>query len=219
MVIYFHLMAWSSFRDAFFLYFRRLGMFFTANILWIVLSLPLVTMPAATGALFHLIDRVLAEEYDPEPPLATMRDFWTEFRSRWWPNTKFMLVNLTVIAVLSIAAAFYWFNPVVWLSWIVGPIAILLFVFLTINIYVLPLRQIYRDDSVRQTYSRATHLLLTHPMDSILVLVWLILLLIVCISLAGPVLVIMFSLVAVIQSYSLRKLRVRRGEIMDREDE
>ena len=219
MVISAYLMAWSSFRTALSVYFRRLGMFFTANILWIVLSLPIVTMPAATGALYYLVSRVLEEEYDTEPPLATMRDFWTEFRSRWWLNSKFMCVNVAIIAVLAIAANFYWRNPIVWLSWFGGPILVLLFGFLAMNIYVLPLRQIYRDDSIRQTYSRAGRLLLTYPMDSFLLLVWLLILLFFCTILAGPVLIMLFSLAAVIQSYALRQIRVQRGEVSNRKDE
>ena len=50
-------------------------------------------------------------------------------------------------------------------------------------------------------------------MDSILLVTWLLILTAVCLVLAGPVLLLLFSAIALIQTFALRFIRIERGEI------
>ena len=212
-------MAWSSFRDAFFLFFRRLGILFAANVLWIILSLPLITMPAATGALFYLVDLVVAEENESEPIPAYIADFWVGFRLYWWQSTKLMLLNVAILIILAITAIYYLRSPVEFLSWLIGPLSLIALAYLTLNIYLLPLRQVYRDDSTLNIIRRAARLVLTYPFESTMLFVWLVLLTVFFMLLAGPVLFILFSLLAIIQTNMLRAIRVRQGEIVEESED
>ena len=208
-------MAWSSFRESFFLFYRRLGIFLLANVLWIVLSLPLITMPAATGALYYLVDRVIAEELDLKPVTATIGDFWTGLRFHWQRSTLVMLINLSIFAFLIVTSIFYWQNPNELLGWLIGPTLLILLGFLAMNVYLMPLRQIYHDDSVGTIFRRAIRLVLTYPLESFWLLVWLLLLSVLCTIFGGPVIFLLFSLIALIQSYMLRTIRIQQGEIAE----
>ena len=69
-------MAWTVVQLSSRLFYRRLGIFLSANLLWILCSLPLITLPAATGALFYLVSVVIAEERELEPVSAEIRHFF-----------------------------------------------------------------------------------------------------------------------------------------------
>lgn len=54
------------------LFWRRLGLLLPANLLWLGLSLLVVTWPAATAGLFALARRVADEELGADPQPATL---------------------------------------------------------------------------------------------------------------------------------------------------
>lgn len=61
--------------------------------------------------------------------------------------------------------------------------------------------------------SAGIFLVITKPMDSVLLVTWLIILTAVCFTLAGPVLFLLFSAIALVQTFALRIIRIERGEI------
>ena len=75
-----NIMAWMIVRLSARLFYRRLGTFLAANVLWLITSLPIVTMPAAAGGLFYLMSRVIADERDLDPDESAIGDFWVGFR-------------------------------------------------------------------------------------------------------------------------------------------
>src|SRR5215211_8829938 len=84
-------MVWESVSTASRLFWRHLGMLVMANILWLLLSLPIVTWPAATAGLFYLVRRVVQEELDAPLQEARLGDFWDGFR-RYWPRSSVLSV-------------------------------------------------------------------------------------------------------------------------------
>ena len=60
----------------------HLGLLVIANLLWLGLSIPIVTAPAATVALFHLARKVA--EHEP----VTLRDYFVGFRTLFLPALK-----------------------------------------------------------------------------------------------------------------------------------
>lgn len=206
-------MAWPVFRLSLILLYRRIGMFLVANVLWLLVSLPLVTIPAATAALFHLTKRIIAEERDLDPIYATRQHFWEGLRLYWRRATLLGYIDLVAFLFLIVAIRFYWTNPAVWLSWLVGPIFIVLLVFVGMQLYLFPALLNYPDDQISQLFRRAFFLTLSHPLDTIMLLIWLAIVAALSTVLAGPVFLILFSFFAVVRSMALRFIRIARGEI------
>jgi uncharacterized membrane protein YesL len=82
-------------RETLFDYVQTASRFMVANLLWVVFSLPLVTMPAATAALFSvMLDMVRGRS--PEP----LADFLGGLRRYWFKSTLLALLNLAVAALI-----------------------------------------------------------------------------------------------------------------------
>lgn len=212
-----HIMAWTIITISARLFYRRLGIFLVANLLWILTSLPLITMPAAAGGLFYLISRVIADEHDLDPDEATINDFWVGFRIYWRKFTLLGFLDLVAFIMLSFTTFFYWQSAVEPLSWLVGPLAIILLTFLGMQLYLFSLRLVYPGESVGIIFRRAFLLVLAKPMDSILLVTWLLILTVVCFILGGPVLLLLFSAIALVQTVALRVIRIERGDISESE--
>lgn len=206
-------MAWIIATISARLFYRRLGIFLAANLLWILASLPLITMPAAAGGLFYLMNRVIAEECDLEPVDATISDFWVGFRAYWQTCSWLGFLDFAAFILLSFTAYFYWQSTVEPLSWLAGPLVILLLTFLGMQMYLFPLRLAYPLESTRAIFRRAFFLVLAKPMDSALLVTWLLILTVACMTLGGPVFFLLFSAMALVQTNALRVIRIERGEI------
>lgn len=206
-------MAWTSLLLSFRLFYRRLGILLAGNVLWILSSLPLVTMPAATGALFYLVHRVILEERDLEPRYARISDFWDGFRIHWARSSKLFLLDVMAAAVLLVSLRFYGSSSYEPLRWLVGPIALLLLVWLGVQVYLFPLLIVHPEYSIWETSKGAFLAVLGKPLDTLFLLIWLVMITAVSILLAGPVLSVLFSFLALVQMVALRIIRVLRGEI------
>jgi len=86
-----------TFKRFFWHTYDHLGTLMAANVLWLVLSLGVVTAPAATAGLAYLTRRVAAEED------ASLTHFWFGFRRDFLPSLKIGAFTLAVAAAL-------WFN-------------------------------------------------------------------------------------------------------------
>lgn len=72
-----------------------------ANLLWILLAIPLITAPAATGGLYHLTRRMAWGEP------AHVRDFFVGFRAHLKPSTAIGAATMAVFVLLWVAVDFY----------------------------------------------------------------------------------------------------------------
>ena len=206
-------MAWPITRLAFKVFYSRLGIFLSANVLWLLLSLPLVTLPAATGALFFLTERVIAEERDKDPHIATLADFWLGFRLFWRRSTALALLDLAALIVVVFSFFFYWRSEIELLHWMIGPTSLIFLLLLAMQLYLYPLMLARPQANSQQIFVAAFWEVVARPMDSYLVLCWLFILAVVCTTLGGPILLVLFSLIAVVQMINLRAARIARGEI------
>ena len=205
--------ASTSFFLALRLFYRRLGILLTANVLWLVTSLPLVTLPAATGALFYLVHRVVLEERQRDPHFARTGDFWTGFRLYGWRSSGLVLLQLVIFAVIGAVLRFYWTSPLEPLRWLAGPVFLVLIVWLGMQLFLFPLLVVSPQQSILAIMRRAFIYVISYPLYTLLLLVWLTLLTIICLVLAGPVFLVLFALLALAQTVALRVLRVTEGEI------
>lgn len=91
----------TAFRQFFWLSYDHIGLLILGNLLWILLSLPLVTAPAATAGLFHLTAKIARRED------ASLRDLLVGFRLFFRPATMIALVDAVVAAILWVNVDFY----------------------------------------------------------------------------------------------------------------
>ena len=205
-------MVWVSVSTASRLFWRHLGMLVVANILWLLLSLPIVTWPAATAGLFYLVRRVVQEELEASPQDARLGDFWEGFRQYWLRSSLLTVIDLAGLGLIAVALVFYWGSTAEPLRWLVGPIGLIGLAWITAQLYVFPLL-LERAGSVPWAIMREALLVAVgYPLSSLSLLVTVLVLTIAAIALAGPILFVFFSAIAMVQTVMLRQVLLQRGE-------
>jgi uncharacterized membrane protein YesL len=206
-------MAWPTFLLVLKLFWRRLGLLLLANVLWLVMSLLVVTWPAATAGLFFLARRVADEELLSDPQPATIADFWRGFREQWRRSTILSLGNLAALMVIVVSLRFYGEGTIESLSWLVGPITMLGLVWAGTQLYLYPLL-IHRPERSPLAVAREAFLMaISYPLNTIFTLLTTLVLLVAAAVLAGPILLVFFSLMAILQTVGLRTILAQRGEL------
>jgi len=204
-------MVWETVLTASRLFWRHLGMLVVANILWLLLCLPIVTWPAATAGLFHLVRRVVQEELDASPRDANLGDFWNGFRQYWLRSSVLAAIDLAGVVVIAVALIFYGSRTQEPLRWLLGPIGLVGLVWLTAQLYVYPLLLQRPGSRPWQIMREALLTALGYPLSSLSLLVTMLVLLIAAVALAGPVLFVFFSAIAMLQTVALRQIVIQRG--------
>jgi uncharacterized membrane protein YesL len=205
-------MVWVSVSTASRLFWRHLGMLVVANILWLLLSLLIVTWPAATAGLFYLVRRVVHEELDAPIQEARLADFWDGLRQYWLRSSVLSIIDLTGLGMIAVALVFYGGSTSEPLRWLVGPIGLIGLAWITAQLYVYPLLLERTGSRPWEIMREALLMALGYPLSSLSLLVTVLVLAIAAIVLAGPVLLVFFSAIAMIQTVMLRQLLVQRGE-------
>jgi uncharacterized membrane protein YesL len=194
------------------IFWRRLGLMVVANLLWLLMSLPIVTCPASTAGLFALVRRVVTEELDDATLDTRIGDFWDGFRAHWQRSTLITLLDLAGLGVIVVAFVFYGRSSVEPLRWLIGPITLVLVAWLAANLYVYPLLLHRRSSSAWETLREALLMAIAYPLTSLSLLVTSLVLAVPAVVLAGPVLFVFFSAMATVQTVALRQILIDRGE-------
>ncbi len=205
-------MVWVSVSTASRLFWRHLGMLVVANILWLLLSLLVVTWPAATAGLFYLVRRVVQEELDSPLQEARLADFWDGLRQYWLRSSVLSIIDLVGTVVITVALVFYAGSSTEPLRWLVGPIGLIGLAWITAQLYVYPLLLERTGSRPWEIMHEALLMALGYPLSSLSLLVTVLVLAIAAVALAGPVLLVFFSAIAMIQTVMLRQLLLQRGE-------
>src|SRR4051794_18804390 len=202
-------MVWDSVAIAAGLVWKRIGLLVAANVLWLLLSLLVVTWPAATAGLFYLAQRVVREELEREPLEAHLSDFWVGFRRHWQRSTLLTILDVGALVLILVALAFYLRSSVEPLRWLVGPILLVCLVWLGAQLYLYP-RLLQRPTEPPWEILRAALLMaLGFPLSTLSLLVTSLVLFVAATLLAGPVLFIFFSAMAVLQTVILRQVLIQ----------
>jgi uncharacterized membrane protein YesL len=188
-------------------------MLVVANILWLLLSLLVITWPAATAGLFYLARCVVQEELGSSPRDARLGDFWHGFKQYWLRSSLLAVIDLAGLGVIAVALIFYWGSTQEPLRWLVGPIGLIGLTWVTAQLYVYPLLLERTGNRPWEVMREALLLSLGYPLSSLSLLVTVLILLIAAVVLAGPVLFVFFSAIAMLQTVMLRQVLPERGEI------
>jgi uncharacterized membrane protein YesL len=205
-------MVWESVSTASRLFWRHLGMLVAANILWLLLSLLVVTWPAATAGLFYLVRRVVQEELDSPLQEARLADFWHGLRQYWLRSSVLSIIDLAGLGVIAVALMFYGGSTTEPLRWLVGPIGLIGLAWITAQLYVYPLLLERTGSRPWEIMREALLMALGYPLSSLSLLVTVLVLAIAAVALAGPVLLVFFSAIAMIQTVMLRQLLLQHGD-------
>ncbi|MBN1147768.1 MAG: DUF624 domain-containing protein [Anaerolineales bacterium] len=112
---------------------RALWELLVFNLLWLALTLPLVTAPPAIAGLYYATNQ-LAHEKE-----ANWRTFLEGFRRYFWLSWRWMLANLLVAALVLANYLFYGRFQAQWGSAVQGVFLGLLFLWVLLQIYTFPL--------------------------------------------------------------------------------
>lgn len=206
-------MVWDTLMLALRLFWRRMGLLLIANLLWIGLSLLVVTWPAATAGLFALARRVADEELVADPQPATLADFWAGFRAHKWRASLLALGDLAALVLIAVAMRFYGESAVAPLSWLVGPITLVGLAWAGAQLYLFPLL-IQRADRSPWAIAREAFLIaISYPLNNISLLVTWLVVAVAATALAGPILLVFFAFTAVLETVALRYVLAARGEM------
>ncbi|MBI1280635.1 MAG: DUF624 domain-containing protein [Anaerolineaceae bacterium] len=190
----------------------RAGTFILANLLWVLLSLPIITLPLAMVGLFATL-----APWGRGKPSEVFRDFFGGVREHWRSAMVIGAINLLVgglVALnLSIFRLMNMSQPVALLSQSITFFVAL--VLITVNLYIWPLLVTF-DIPLRELLSIALKLVFVHPFASMGIL-----LATVAILLGSTVLPAMFLLLGSVSACALTICwgvwRVVRGHIAEDE--
>jgi hypothetical protein len=206
-------MALSVFSISARLLFRRMGILLAGNVLWLLLTVPIVTWPAATAGLFYLCHRVVLEERALDPYYARVSDFWTGFRRYWKKSIALMILDLVVFVLLGSALWFYYTSEIEALRWLIGPVALAGLAWLGAQLYLVPQLIVAPAESVFRIAWTALLTAISFPVYTLTLLALLLVLTAICLALLGPVLLLLFAMLAITQTVALRMIRVQLGQI------
>ncbi|MGQ9632435.1 MAG: YesL family protein [bacterium] len=145
----------------------NLGRLILYNVLWFVLSIPVVTLPAATSALYR-ITRIMVDEKEP-----TFRDFFVTFKGYFLRSLLLFLVvgaivGVIVTNILSLGRIEI-VNRFISYIFLVVNLWLLIFVALML-VYIMPCF-IFYNQRIKQTLKASALLVLSHPAQTFLVLI------------------------------------------------
>ncbi len=114
-----------------------------ANILWFILTIPLVTAPPAAAGLFFYTHE-LAHRHPVD-----WRTFFTGFRKYFWLSWIWAVTNLVAIIILGVNAWFYMQVKTAWAPWMAGFFVGILVLWLLLQMYTFPLLLEQTDQRMR----------------------------------------------------------------------
>ena len=144
---------------------------FVVNLLWALLTIPVVTAPPAAAALYYATNRIAQGTY------VNWRTFMEGFRLFFWMGWRWALLNLLIISVLVSNYIFYLQQQLPWSGW--GQWVMLIFAILwyLLQVYTFPLLIEQKDRRLRTAlrnsmvlYLRRTVLALS---TAVLIAAWL----------------------------------------------
>lgn len=206
-------MVWDMLVLALRLFWRRIGLLLTANVLWLGLSLLVVTWPAATAGLFELARRILEEEQAADPQPATIDDFWAGFRGYWRRGSLLALGDLAAGVAIVVGLWFYGTRMIPPLSWLSGPIALVGLAWVGAQLYLFPLLVQRGERRPWQIAREAFLIAISYPVNTVSLLLTALAIGAGAAVLAGPILLVFFAFLALLQTVALRYVLAQRGEL------
>ena len=165
--------------------------YFTVNLAWFVMSLPVVTIFPALGGLYYAVLSIEQENS------ASWGTFWEGFKKHWWLSLRW---GVLVLAVDILLAGNIWFYLNLEQSWAVIALVIVLVItllWIAINQFSFPLLLLQEDKKIFLAIRNSYVVVMRHPMAALKVL--LLTLLIAAVSILLPPLLIFISMALIVR--------------------
>lgn len=131
------------------------------NLLWFVVSLPLITLIPATGALFYATNQQAHDQF------AGWRTFFEGFRRCFWQSWRWGLLNLAVIAVIGANLLYYSRGGENWMALARGIVIVIAAVWFLLQIHTFPLLLEQEQPRLRLALRNSGVILLKRPLHSV----------------------------------------------------
>ena len=103
------------------------------NFIWVLLTLPVITAPAATGGLYYATNQLAHQN------VASWNIFFEGFRKYWWMSWRWLLANVVVLIILGGGYLFYGQIQTSLGTLLQGFLMVLIAVWLLLQVYTYPL--------------------------------------------------------------------------------
>jgi uncharacterized membrane protein YesL len=153
-----------SLKDRFMDFYYNAVPFFTLNLAWLVMSLPVLTIFPALGGLYHA---VLAENQGPG---ADWRTVWEGFKQHWWLSVRWGLLVVGVDALLAINIWFYFNRTQSWAVFVMMVMIALLLFWIAINQFSFPLLMLQEEKKIGLALRNGYVLVMRQPLQALKVM-------------------------------------------------
>jgi len=195
--------AWLTFTASLRLTFWRIGTLLIGNVLWLLLTLLIVTAPPASAGLHYLARRLTDPE---EEDRTTWRHFFEGLKIYWLLSWQVAGLNWGIGMVLIVNLFFYVQSPQLPIQLIAVVIFYIFLVWLEMQLYLFPLLIEQQDKSIRLIFKNALLLTIKNPGFTFTFGLLLLSMLLVSSALGGPIFLILFSFIAIGRTYATRRM-------------
>lgn len=137
----------------------------TLNLLWFVVSLPVVTLIPATGALFYATHQLA------DIQSADWRTFFEGFRRYFWQSWGWGLLSVLLGLLIYSNLSYYSVSDEAWVLFARVIVMLVSIVAVAVQLYTLPVLFEQEKPSLRQAMRNSAVLLLKRPLSSLAVTV------------------------------------------------
>ncbi len=189
-----------------FVQFEHYGwLYVMANLASVVLSIPVITIPAAYAGLSRLSHTAQTT------PTATFSDFWVGFRAHLWRGVAAAIANIVILGILWSNFASYIAQEDLLFTLLRTAWIIILVVWLSVQLYTWPILEEMKQPNLRGALRNAGVMMLQNPIFTLVLLAALTLIAILSIALVIPLFLVTGSMIACIANAAvLDRLEIAR---------
>jgi uncharacterized membrane protein YesL len=153
-----------SLKDRFLNFYYNSIPFFTLNLAWFVMSLPIVTVFPALGGLYYA---VLEENQGAG---ADWRTVWEGFKKHWWLSVRWGLLVVGLDVLLAVNIWFYFNQTQSWAVFLMMTMIVLLFFWIAINQFSFPLLMLQEEKKIGLALRNGYVLVMRQPLQALKVM-------------------------------------------------
>lgn len=189
---------WTAFKD----YYEEMFTLVGANLLWVVLAIPVVTIPPATAGMLYLTNQVAHHKS------IEFRMFFEGFKKYFWKSYLLALLNLLAASIFYANLAFYGQMDGQWAVIVRGVFVGLAVMWVLIQIYVFPMLLEQQEAKLLLALRNAAFLTFASPIMTLVLAVLMILVAGLSIGLTLPFAVAMVAVLGLMANGAVLTLLV-----------
>ncbi len=192
---------WQAIRDFYDEMFVMVG----ANLLWVVMAIPVVTIPLGNAGMMYLTNQIAHHKS------IEFRMFFQGIKEYWAKSYLLALLNVLAAVLFYANMRFYGQMNASWASVIQGLFVGLFVIWCLIQIYVFPMLMEQQEPRLLLALRNAAFLAFASPIPTIVLAVLLIVVAALCIGLAFLFAVAMMAVICLAANGAVLKLLIHHG--------